>query len=266
MDLTVERITPKKAREILEGNTANRNLRPRVVDLYARDMEQGNWTDAGDPIRINCEDNLLLDGQHRLHAVIKSGKPQKMVVARGVPKITMLNIDTGVKRTFADNLKLLGHKYHMQLATVIRWCTLYESDDRAPFGYAASHAEMMEWFINNPRIEDHVQYVGSMEYDRMRGVRTILIVLRHYCSGADFEFFLERLISGAGLEEGSPILALRRFIDNAQLVDHRKPVKVYHAVTILAWNAFIQGEDLSVLRFRMGGARPDAFPEIVTEA
>lgn len=268
MKLSIEKVSPTKAKKILEGNTMNRNLRPRVVENYARDMEEGRWSDAGDPIRINCDENLLLDGQHRLHAVIKSGKTIPMVIARGVPRISMLNIDTGTKRTFSDNLGILGYKNKNNLAAAIRWCVLYEDPERKPYRFAATNTEMMEWFTKHPRIEDATNRVANSKSPQTRGIGTILIALAFDASKPDFELFFHQLTKGEDIRDGDPVYALRRYVENTALMGagYSKPPEIMHGITIKAWNAFIQGQSVRLLSYKPGGASGESFPQIILEA
>lgn len=65
-------------------NENNRKISEGVVDKYARDMENGDWclTHQGIAIDVNGQ---LLDGQHRLAAVVKAKKNILMMVTVGVP-------------------------------------------------------------------------------------------------------------------------------------------------------------------------------------
>lgn len=267
MKLTVERITPKVAKGMLENNTMNRALRPRTIDQYARDMSNGKWADAGDPIRINC-DGTLLDGQHRLEAIVKSGVTIKMAVARGVDKRAMLTMDTGSKRTFADNLRILGHRNVSHLAAAVRWGVIYDDPDRKPYKTTtSSHPEMMQWMIDNPKIADHVTAVCAMGSPMIIGLRTPLIMIRFYAEKSlpDFDMFIHKLRTGEDLSAKDPLLALRRFVENSRIGTKPRP-EVTAAVTIKAWNAFMEGRDVAVLSHRAGGASPEPFPVIVTSA
>lgn len=102
-----ERITPTVAERFLNANKGNRSLRAGVVEKYALDMEQGNWTDCIDPIAF-YDDGDIADGQHRLYAIIESGKAFEFWVLRGVPRVAGLNIDTGLGRTIVDNAAISG--------------------------------------------------------------------------------------------------------------------------------------------------------------
>lgn len=76
-------ITPAKAEEILQNNHANRSISRKTVEAYARDIENGKWkANTGTAISIS-KNGELLDGQHRLMAIIASGIDVPMWVCFG---------------------------------------------------------------------------------------------------------------------------------------------------------------------------------------
>ena len=105
MDLSIEMITPKMAEKYLQFNTCNRHLRKSLVSQYARDMTNGNWKLTHQGVAFNC-DGTLLDGQHRLAAIIESGVAVQMLVARGVESKNQLFMDDHANRTAGDALTL----------------------------------------------------------------------------------------------------------------------------------------------------------------
>lgn len=100
-------ITPKIAEEWLKKNIGNnRNPRTYGITAYATDMANGNWGLTPDAIAFN-EDGILINGQHRLNAIVKSGVTINAFVVFGFPmsKKDFLNLDNGVKRTFRDMIR-----------------------------------------------------------------------------------------------------------------------------------------------------------------
>jgi hypothetical protein len=104
------------AASILERcNKGNRNLRDRVISRYSRDMGDGNWRVNGEPIIFDVSGNLL-NGQHRLSAVVRSDSIIECVVVFGVASDTMASIDQVASRTVGDSLGLLGESNKNVLA------------------------------------------------------------------------------------------------------------------------------------------------------
>jgi hypothetical protein len=83
-DITRANVTPLLAAKWLESNTKNpRPLVSRYVDIYASDMKHGRWAECSDPICFR--DGKLVNGQHRLNAVIKSGVTVPLYVCYNWP-------------------------------------------------------------------------------------------------------------------------------------------------------------------------------------
>lgn len=76
-------VDPKKAELWLKKNTKNRKVSNRHVSQLANEMKEGKWLLNGQAIAFS-KDGVLLDGQHRLLAVIMSGVTVEMTVAFGV--------------------------------------------------------------------------------------------------------------------------------------------------------------------------------------
>lgn len=94
-------ITPDMAREMLTHNTKNRKVRNDAVTAFARDMANGEWTISHQGIAFDSE-GTLIDGQHRLMAIVKANVPVTMMVTRGFEPKTIGIIDNNIKRTTKD--------------------------------------------------------------------------------------------------------------------------------------------------------------------
>jgi hypothetical protein len=112
-------IDPETATRWLVHNEVNRHLRVAQVTKYASDMAAGRWHLTGSPIQF-AVDGRLLDGQHRLAAIVKSGVTLPMFVVRGLASTAQSYMDTGAKRTVADQLSIAGYKNSSVLAAGAR--------------------------------------------------------------------------------------------------------------------------------------------------
>lgn len=99
-------VTPQKAGRWLKSNTKNRDVREAHVERLASDMSAGRWMVTHQGVAFNC-DGTLLDGQHRLLAVVKSGTSQWMCVTNGLPASSVAAIDDHQKRSIGDSLKIV---------------------------------------------------------------------------------------------------------------------------------------------------------------
>jgi hypothetical protein len=108
--MAVCRIGPVAAAELLKRNFKNRNLKTNTIDAYARDMRNRAWLLTHQAIAFDTEGNLI-DGQHRLQAIVASKATVLMLVITGIPAVTekqqtMDAVDRGVNRSIADQLSI----------------------------------------------------------------------------------------------------------------------------------------------------------------
>lgn len=100
-------ISPEMAVEWLDQRGPNRKMRRSVAERYARDMSAGCWKLTHQGICFD-DHGQLLDGQHRLLAITMADTSVMMMVTRGVPASSQLDMDQLAKRTVADALQLIG--------------------------------------------------------------------------------------------------------------------------------------------------------------
>lgn len=98
-------VTPQMATHWLEGNTHNRPIRDSVVNRYASDMKAGRWKQTHQGIAFD-EENVLIDGQHRLYAIIEAETPVVMQVTRGLPIDSQRVVDDGIRRSIVDIMRV----------------------------------------------------------------------------------------------------------------------------------------------------------------
>jgi len=124
MHLKVETITPKTAKEYLETNVDHqRHVFHKKVSTYAGMMANGEWRLDGQAIKFakNGRANVLVDGQHRLLAIIESKKPIEMAVIRGLDKDSFWTQDQGVQRTVENYYQIAGEPYGKVASQVAKW-------------------------------------------------------------------------------------------------------------------------------------------------
>ena len=106
-ELFLADISPKLAEELLKLNMKNnREPADSFVANYAKLMKEGKWGISA-PL-IFSSTGYLIDGQHRLRAVIKSQTCQQFIVLVGLPDEVSTNIDRGRKRNTVDVSRMSG--------------------------------------------------------------------------------------------------------------------------------------------------------------
>ncbi len=101
---TVETITPDMALSYLSCNQGNRPVRVNQVKSLADAIKRGEWRLTHQGIAFSSNGRLL-DGQHRLSAIVEAGVPVRSLVSRGLDDETFMSIDIGNRRSHADVLR-----------------------------------------------------------------------------------------------------------------------------------------------------------------
>lgn len=105
----VMKVTPELAMVWLGKNIVNnRKIDTKKVADYAEDMTAGRWQLNSEAISFNV-DGQLVDGQHRLKAVIKAGVPVDMYVTYDVPNESVI-FNRGRSRSIANVLQMKGER------------------------------------------------------------------------------------------------------------------------------------------------------------
>jgi hypothetical protein len=183
-----EEVTPAIAREWLTKNAKNRNLRETTVMAFARDMARDAWSENHQAIAFGA-DGELIDGQHRLAAIVKSGRSIRFLVIKDVPRssmvvatcnmIAMVAIQEGldrVKRVSVPTVLAIAERYREGLAYVVKNRSTVQGLRSAPVCAAVAFA-----------------YAAAPKKT---------------------EDFYKRFSLGTGLDEESPILVLRNYLLN----------------------------------------------------
>ncbi len=111
-------ITPELAKEYLEKARQNRNTNKHTVNFYADEMLRGQWKLTGQGLSFG-KNGKLLDGQHRLKAIIKANTAIELLVIHDVEESSFSVYDSGKTRTAADIFAIEGIPNNVQLATII---------------------------------------------------------------------------------------------------------------------------------------------------
>lgn len=244
-------VTPDMAKSWLENNTSNRKVSKPAVEQYAEAMRNGDWLVNGEAIKI-AQDGSLLDGQHRLLAIIKANRAVETMVIDGVDKSVMPTIDVGKKRTNGDIISMYEVKYPVQVAGAIAVAYHLTEGKTGRTGNNSlgrvTAVEANRFLSLYPSIADSVLFCihnrGNFRYRAQYGALHFLFSRKNQIA-AD-RFFL-RLFNGMGLVESDPVYRLREKI-LAEEVSRKKASRGDFLTWIIkAWNAERAGISLDKL-------------------
>lgn len=258
-------VTPEMAAKLLLRNHGNRAVSVARVKQYAYSMKAGQWKLNGEPIIVG-KSGRLLNGQHRLLAVIESGVSVLMCFTYDVEESTFDTMDNGAIRTAADVLGMVGHTDTRFLASAVRVVMAYEE------GSVTAHRKYSIQDIRaglavHPQIADYVSRARSLFATKGAVLPPSLASAGWYLlSRADAEradWFFGKLHTPTGLQDTDPVFVLgqtllRNFLGGKVSRALSKAGDQMLALTIKAWNATCEGRQVQLLRFSL----TEAFPVI----
>lgn len=259
--ISVMEITPQLAEQWLANNTHNRHLSMRQVKRLADAMKRGEWILNGEPVQFSA-DGRVLNGQHRLHAVVESGVTIQSVVIRGLAPIAQETIDIGAKRSLASMFKLRGEvNTHVLVSAMILVKNYREQFDGER---GATPHQLFAMLDAEPHFRESVK-MGEKIRSRTHGllrpsVATASFHILSEIDPDDAEDFFEKFSTGLGLVEQDAIYALRRQLERLRQQSGLPPANRELALVIKAWNAYRNGEPVGQLVWRAGGRSPERYP------
>jgi hypothetical protein len=265
MKTEVKNITPELARELLSSNTNNRNCNDSHVRFLSSEMIKGNWVFDGQPIRISST-NQLLDGQHRLTAIVKSNTIQKFLILHGIDDQAFKVMDTGKNRSASDSLHVNGVINASEVAACARMIINHKLGRTSLESGTSkiSNTDVIDWYSNNRHIQEHIKkskrlyplfslilpksYIGSFSY------------LFSEINASQSDDFLNKLCTGLDLEINSPIFLLRKKLTEDKMSTSKLSPTHKRALIIKAWNVFRLGKSAKLLRWNKEN---ESFPIIL---
>jgi hypothetical protein len=103
---------------VVGGEHGESSLSRSTVRAFAEPMRRGDWMLTHQGVAFDSN-GVLVDGQHRLAAVIEAELPMEMTVFTDVEPDIFDVLDTGIRRNAADVWVLEGERSTMMLAAMV---------------------------------------------------------------------------------------------------------------------------------------------------
>lgn len=257
MEFTKKLITPEVAKNMIDKNTNNRRLREATVLFYTRQMKDGQWkSDTGECIKIS-KSGVILDGQHRLHAVIKSGRSIQFHLAMNLDESVFDVLDTGLSRNSNDAFKIKGIPNPNIVPSIIgAWHMLKngKASERGSHKYMKpSVSETLELYYENQKFWDSVAKKTMAWYNEFAKILPpsliggLYVLFYNIDKNTSDEFWDELSV---GMKMSHNAIGLLR---NKLIKDKTSPRKMTGtlrtALIIKAWNYYRTGEKVTLLKF-----------------
>lgn len=257
-------VTPEMAQRWLDRNTRNRRVRPATVKKYARDMAAGRWHLTGEGIKF-APDGSLLDGQHRLMAIVQSGATVLLDVHRGIDPDAQRYMDTGRARTASDALTMKGERHTATLAAASRLALGFAADLPDPGKYDATHGEVEALIEQHPELRQAAEVACSLA--RRTDVPPAVVAYSYWrmsqVAGAQAAAdFWVAAADKVGLSAGDPVIALTNRFAEARRGRERLTKQAMLSLIFRAWNARRAHKSLRILRVNSSSGGVVPVPEL----
>lgn len=245
-------VDPATATRWLDRNKVNRNLRIAKVNQYANDMSAGRWNLSNDALCF-APDGTLLNGQHRLHAVIKSGATVTLLVIRNMPPKSMTTMDINASRTAADALGFAGEKSTHLLAAAAKLAIVY-SDDRIyrdNKAQAVSPGEIQEFIDAHPLIRHSVSITAAAKSKQIDAAPSVLAVAHWIIANTSgttvADHYIHQLAHRIGEPDGSAVLAVDSRLRQLRHKRAQYAQRDYLGLLIKGWNHYARDHRVASL-------------------
>lgn len=256
MHMEVLDVSPQLAAEWLTRNTNNRPLSKSTVQQLVGQIQRGEWQLTHQGIAFD-EDGTLIDGQHRLAAIVKAGIGVPLTVTHGVPRTAFTVMDTGRKRTGRDALALAGEANATHLAAALRGLHLYLHAPNSAWSggvSVTSNDQLLDVLDKHAGIRDALHH--GIALNRACRITVTAATIGWYVTtqarpDIDQSPWEDGIVTGARLEPGDPRLTLRNTMLNlaAGRTHRRRDDSREHLLYYLkAWNAWVEGRNIKLLR------------------
>ena len=267
IQVKIELMTVNKAKLILTRNKSNRPLNQDNISFICHAMKQNNFMFTGESIIIGKNGDLM-DGQHRLEALIITGKEQYFVVVSNVNNDAFKHIDIGKTRSAGDVLSIQNIVNPNSYASIARFIINF---NRGGFEKAASKMSNKKLKISNAEISDfvlkrHPSLTKSREYGFAKAnvllpgntLSAFHYIFKQIDNDAACDF-CNKFSDGKELEKNDPIFLLRQELKNDIISQRKMEPLEKMALVCLAWNFYRANKKIDRLKF---DTTKDTFPKL----
>lgn len=246
-------ITPALAATYLKGNTSNRKEKIPVRERYVNDMVNGRWkSDTGELIKIS-KTGVLLDGQHRLVALIKANVGLYFHVAYGLEDSVFDVLDTGSVRNASDVFFIQGIKMGNSIPSIIANYLSFKNGNKFSKGIQkdkrATNAELLAYYQQSPEVwqsiasNAHKWYIAFAKIIHPSTLGGFYALFSEI-STSQADSFFNQLASGIDITHNC-IAMLRQKLLQDKMAPRKMNILLKNALIIKAWN-FYRKNDMSV--------------------
>lgn len=260
----IELINPQIAQEYLTHNISNRPVRDSIVKMYANQMKEGLWVLSNDSIAFSASGHLL-NGQHRLKAVISSGATCEFNVIRGLSEDSFVAMDNGYNRTSGNVFYLNEIPSSTTVAAIVKRKMLYENRRLTAINVSGGpgggsnnklgNAQLLDEYNKHSEAYQNISRDSQKLYGKSRlmtqadygGFLAYLSLCAKHPYDVVFDFFKE--FTEISKVTNDVIVQLRQRFVNDKIGTTRMTATARQKLLIKAWNAYVTGKTVKRLNY-----------------
>jgi hypothetical protein len=234
------------------------------------EIKRGRWVTTGVPIILD-ENGYVIDGQHRLQAIVDSGQSVWVWVCRGVSRkaaLPVIDLDSKSRR-LEDLLKMYPVTgINGKLKEIENGSERKNAAAATTLLYTYRNKRFLEDVFVSPSTQEYYEFLGGeaglLEHLDSAGPlgsfipNSVVIFLRYVLgeqSKRKADDFLRKVAVGEDLSESHPILTLRNKLIRYQSEKRKDPVNRRSREDLIfiffkAWLYHLAGEKLTRLQWR----------------
>lgn len=118
LSFAIEVVTPEKAAMYLGTSIGNRNIKKDTMSALIDALSKGTFEVNGETIVFD-QDGSLMDGHHRMEAIVRSKVPAICLIVRGIERNTWTTMDSGTARSLGDVFKFEGIPNYNSVSSIV---------------------------------------------------------------------------------------------------------------------------------------------------
>lgn len=230
-------------------------------------MREGKWRINGEPICFDKEGNLI-NGQHRLEAVVSAQVPIVSLVVRGVDAEAFVTYDAGLTRKLSHVFACKGVLNACSISGIVSKYMVLKYTNATPTGNnTTTHStffdqrktkqESLEEYFADPDFFQEVHRFSQSAYTRLRlmsqgvmgGYVAYLIKEKKHSPEKVYEFFTALSTEGAWMNTAVATLRAKLYNNMTRSPNMRMSAVYIHQLIIKTWNAYLKGKTIKCLKW-----------------
>ena len=210
-------MTPQWASQLLgQTKQRNRKFKRRHLERLTNTIQNGNWYITAQGIALD-QDNNILDGQHRLAAVVRAEKPIQIMLGRNLDPGIFNVVDTGSTRTAGDALDILGSSKGKTVAAALKNYQLYYQFPKVKWSgnHTPAHTEVTKLYdLHKDYVENMIEEISRRRksfrcFSESVALTFSLLARDKHWAETPILNFMDAICFGANLEPEDVCLSFR---------------------------------------------------------